>query len=92
MEGVGRVYFDQCVFGASSSKTTQIIASGKLLSQLQPLFAEEFCPHPPGTHNSIVGKIADGAAYGTRAARSYPAEMNADLAVAIVALLPSAAA
>eukprot|EP00965_Chrysotila_dentata_P161210 5323928-Pleurochrysis_carterae.AAC.1 len=68
MEGVGRVYFDQCVFGASSSKTTQIIAGGKLLSQLQPLFSEKFCPHPPGTHNSIVGKIADGAAYRTRAA------------------------
>eukprot|EP00965_Chrysotila_dentata_P096542 3190201-Pleurochrysis_carterae.AAC.1 len=53
MHGVGRVYFDQCVFGASSSKTTQLIASAE---QLQPRFAENFCPHPPGTHSSIVGK------------------------------------
>eukprot|EP00965_Chrysotila_dentata_P169450 5595105-Pleurochrysis_carterae.AAC.1 len=30
MQGVGRIYFDQCVFGASSSKTTQLIASAEL--------------------------------------------------------------
>eukprot|EP00965_Chrysotila_dentata_P102242 3375907-Pleurochrysis_carterae.AAC.1 len=46
MHGVGRVYFDQCVFGASSSKTTQLIANAELLSQLKPRFAEKFCPHP----------------------------------------------
>eukprot|EP00965_Chrysotila_dentata_P073353 2422943-Pleurochrysis_carterae.AAC.1 len=56
MQGVGRVYLDQCVFGASSSKTTQLIARAELLSQLEPRFAEKFCPHPPGTHSSIVGK------------------------------------
>eukprot|EP00965_Chrysotila_dentata_P248903 6208603-Pleurochrysis_carterae.AAC.1 len=56
MHGVGRVYFDQCVFGASSSKTTQLIASAELLAQLEPRFAEKFCTHPPGTHSSIVGK------------------------------------
>eukprot|EP00965_Chrysotila_dentata_P018217 605974-Pleurochrysis_carterae.AAC.1 len=56
MHGVGRVYFDQCVFGASSSKTAQLIASAELLAQLQPRFAEKFCPHPPGTHSSIVEK------------------------------------
>eukprot|EP00965_Chrysotila_dentata_P221691 6192520-Pleurochrysis_carterae.AAC.1 len=91
MERVGRIYFDQCVFGASLSYTTQVIDSGKLLSQLQLLFAKKFCPHSPGTHNSIVGKIANGAAYRTRAAQSYPAKMIAAFADAIVALLPPAA-
>eukprot|EP00965_Chrysotila_dentata_P123668 4088225-Pleurochrysis_carterae.AAC.1 len=69
MHGVGRVYFDQCVFGASSSKTTQLIASAELLAQLEPRLAEKFCPHPPGTHRSIVGKVADGEPYRTRAAQ-----------------------
>eukprot|EP00965_Chrysotila_dentata_P025314 841436-Pleurochrysis_carterae.AAC.1 len=91
MQGVGRVYFDQCVFGASSSKITQLIASAELLSQLEPRFAEKFCPHPPGTHSSIVGKVAEGKPYRTRAAQSYPAQMNAALADALVSLLPPAA-
>eukprot|EP00965_Chrysotila_dentata_P080096 2643000-Pleurochrysis_carterae.AAC.1 len=56
MHGVGRVYFDQCVFGASSSKTTQLIASAEILAQFEPRFAKKLCPHPPGTHSSIVGK------------------------------------
>eukprot|EP00965_Chrysotila_dentata_P118878 3931174-Pleurochrysis_carterae.AAC.1 len=56
MPGVGRVYFDQCVFGASSLKTPQLIARAELLSHLEPRFAEKFCPHPPDTHSSIVGK------------------------------------
>eukprot|EP00965_Chrysotila_dentata_P004729 154547-Pleurochrysis_carterae.AAC.1 len=63
-----------------------------LLSKLTPLFAENCCTHPPGTHNSIVGKSADGAAYRTRAAQSYPSGMNAAIAEALIALLPSAAA
>eukprot|EP00965_Chrysotila_dentata_P030740 1024021-Pleurochrysis_carterae.AAC.1 len=70
MHGVGRVYFDQCVFGASSSKTTQLIASAELLAQLKPRFAEKSCPHPPGTHSSIIGKVAYGESYRTRAAQS----------------------
>eukprot|EP00965_Chrysotila_dentata_P168600 5568001-Pleurochrysis_carterae.AAC.1 len=91
MHGVGRAYFDQCVFGASLSKTTQLLASAEFLAQLEPRFAEKFCPHPPGTHSSIVGKIEDGEPYRTRAAQSYPAEMNAALADALVSLLPPAA-
>eukprot|EP00965_Chrysotila_dentata_P016261 537738-Pleurochrysis_carterae.AAC.1 len=84
MHGVGRVYFEQCVFGASSSKTTQLIASADLLAQLELRFAEKFCPHPPGTHN--------GEPYRTRAAQSYPADMNAALAdTLIVSLLPPTA-
>eukprot|EP00965_Chrysotila_dentata_P006336 207379-Pleurochrysis_carterae.AAC.1 len=69
MHGVGKVYFDQCVFGVLSSKTTQLIASAELLAQLELRFAEKFCPHPPGTHSSIVGKVADGEPYRTRAAQ-----------------------
>eukprot|EP00965_Chrysotila_dentata_P040980 1358486-Pleurochrysis_carterae.AAC.1 len=64
----GRIFFDQCAFGAPSPKTTQFIASKKALSKLTPIFSEKFCSHPPGTYNSIVGKSANGAAYRTRAA------------------------
>eukprot|EP00965_Chrysotila_dentata_P026888 892148-Pleurochrysis_carterae.AAC.1 len=52
----GRIFFDQCAFGASSPNSTQFIASREALSRLTPLFSENFCNHPPGTHNSIVGK------------------------------------
>eukprot|EP00965_Chrysotila_dentata_P069345 2291450-Pleurochrysis_carterae.AAC.1 len=92
MTGVERIFFDQCIFGAPSPKTTQFIASSVLLSKLTPLFAEKFCTNPPGTHNSIVGKSTNGAAYRTWAAQSYPSGMNDALAEALVALLPSAAA
>eukprot|EP00965_Chrysotila_dentata_P201799 6180759-Pleurochrysis_carterae.AAC.2 len=88
----GRIFFDQCAFGASSPKTTQFIASGEALSRLTPLFSKIFCNHPPGTHNSIVGKSENGAAYRTRAAQSYPTDMNAALAKALFALFPATAA
>eukprot|EP00965_Chrysotila_dentata_P050340 1667728-Pleurochrysis_carterae.AAC.1 len=84
-KGVGRMFFDQCVFGAPTPKATQLIASEALLAQLSPRFSERFCSHPPGTHNSIVGMAANGAAY-------YPTEMNAALADSILALLPTTAA
>ena len=67
--GVDRIFFDQCVFGAPTPKATQLIASDELLSHLSPKFSERFCDHPPGTHNSIVGMAADGAAYRTKAAQ-----------------------
>eukprot|EP00965_Chrysotila_dentata_P248343 6208276-Pleurochrysis_carterae.AAC.1 len=67
-KGVGRIFFDQCVFGAPTPKATQLIASEALLAQLSPRFSERFCSHPPGTHNSIVGMAANGAAYRTRTA------------------------
>eukprot|EP00965_Chrysotila_dentata_P082013 2706777-Pleurochrysis_carterae.AAC.1 len=66
--GVGRIFFHQCVFGAPTPKTTQIIASDEVLAHLSPRFSERFCGHPQGTHNSIVGKTADGAAYRTQTA------------------------
>eukprot|EP00965_Chrysotila_dentata_P067117 2221425-Pleurochrysis_carterae.AAC.1 len=67
--GVGRILFDQCIFGAPTPKATQLIASEALMKhQLSPRFSERFCDHPPGTHNSIVGMAANGAAYRTRAA------------------------
>eukprot|EP00965_Chrysotila_dentata_P098251 3248351-Pleurochrysis_carterae.AAC.1 len=90
--GVGRIFFDQCVFGASTPKATQLIANDEMLVHLSPRFGEKFCNHAPGTHNSTVGKAADGSAYRTRAAQYYPMEMNAALAGAILALLPTAAA
>eukprot|EP00965_Chrysotila_dentata_P033067 1101448-Pleurochrysis_carterae.AAC.2 len=90
--GVGRIFFDQCVFGAPTSKATQLIASDELLSHLSPKFSEKFCDQPPGTHNSIVGMAANGAAYRTKAAQHYPSEMNAALADSILALLPATAA
>eukprot|EP00965_Chrysotila_dentata_P216103 6189174-Pleurochrysis_carterae.AAC.3 len=71
MAGVGRIiFFDQCVFGAPTPKATQFIARDELLStHLSPRFIESFCSHPPaGTHNSIVGKAAYGAAYRAHAA------------------------
>eukprot|EP00965_Chrysotila_dentata_P045765 1520640-Pleurochrysis_carterae.AAC.1 len=67
-------------------------AETEALSRLRPLFSENFCTHPPGTHNSIAGKSANGAAYRTRAAQTYPTEMNAALAKALVALFPATAA
>eukprot|EP00965_Chrysotila_dentata_P129610 4284993-Pleurochrysis_carterae.AAC.1 len=63
-----------------------------MLVHLATRFNEKFCDHAPGTHNSIVGKAADGSAYRTRAAQHYPTGMNAALADAILALLPTAAA
>eukprot|EP00965_Chrysotila_dentata_P200167 6179842-Pleurochrysis_carterae.AAC.3 len=90
--GVGGIFFDQCIFGAPTPKTTQLIASDKLLAQLSPRFSERFCGHPSGTHNSIVGKAADGAAYRTRAAQHYPTQMNAAFAASILALLQTTAA
>eukprot|EP00965_Chrysotila_dentata_P175828 5803901-Pleurochrysis_carterae.AAC.1 len=90
--GVGRIFFDQCVFGAPTPKATQLIASNELLSHLSPRFSGKFCDHPPGTHNSIVGMAADGAAYRTKAAQHYQTEMNAALADSILALLPAATA
>eukprot|EP00965_Chrysotila_dentata_P137043 4533169-Pleurochrysis_carterae.AAC.1 len=62
--GVYRNFFDQCTFGASSPKT-QLIADRELLQHLSQIFGEKFCTHPPGTHNSIVGKSADGETYKT---------------------------
>eukprot|EP00965_Chrysotila_dentata_P222169 6192800-Pleurochrysis_carterae.AAC.3 len=63
-----------------------------MLTHLSPRFSERFCGHNPGTHNSIVGKAADGAAYRTRAAQHYPTELNAALAASILKLLPATAA
>eukprot|EP00965_Chrysotila_dentata_P157574 5205801-Pleurochrysis_carterae.AAC.1 len=63
-----RVFFDKCTFGAPTPKSTQLIASAKLLEHLAARFGEKFCNHPPGTHNSIVGIAASGDAYKTRAA------------------------
>eukprot|EP00965_Chrysotila_dentata_P009081 295619-Pleurochrysis_carterae.AAC.1 len=63
-----------------------------MLMHLSPRFSERFYDHTPGTHNSIVGKAADGSAYRTRAAQHYPTKMNAALADSILALLPAAAA
>eukprot|EP00965_Chrysotila_dentata_P172436 5690194-Pleurochrysis_carterae.AAC.1 len=83
MAGIGRIFFDQCTFGAPSPKTTHFIAYSVLISKLTPLFSEKLCTHPPGTHKSIVGKSADGAAYRTQAAQSYPPGMNAALAKAL---------
>eukprot|EP00965_Chrysotila_dentata_P075340 2488258-Pleurochrysis_carterae.AAC.1 len=62
------------------------------MAHLSPRFSERFCGHPPGTHNSIVGMAANGAAYRTRAAQYSPTEMNAALADSILALLPTTAA
>eukprot|EP00965_Chrysotila_dentata_P024795 822174-Pleurochrysis_carterae.AAC.1 len=55
-------------------------------------FSEKFCNHAPGTHNSIVGKAVDGSAYKTQAAQHYPTGIDAALADATLALLPTAAA
>eukprot|EP00965_Chrysotila_dentata_P083196 2744954-Pleurochrysis_carterae.AAC.1 len=89
--GVGRIFFDQCVFGAPTPKTTQNIESNEVMVHLSPRFSERFCGHPQGTHNSIVGKTADCAAYRTRTAQNYPTDMNAALAESIIALLPTPA-
>eukprot|EP00965_Chrysotila_dentata_P106599 3520988-Pleurochrysis_carterae.AAC.2 len=91
-KGVGRIFFDKCVFGAPRPKATQLIASDDLLAHLSPRFSESFCSHPPGTHNSIVGMAANGAAYRTRPAQYHPSEMNAALADSILALFPTTAA
>eukprot|EP00965_Chrysotila_dentata_P023821 789219-Pleurochrysis_carterae.AAC.5 len=60
--------------------------------QTHATLRRKLCTYPPRTHNSIVGKSANGAAYRTRAAQSHPSGMNAALAKALIALLPSAAA
>eukprot|EP00965_Chrysotila_dentata_P215210 6188633-Pleurochrysis_carterae.AAC.2 len=91
-EGVGRIFFDQCVFGAPTPKTSQIIASSVLLQHLTPRFSEKFCGHLVGTHNSIVGKSAEGTMYRTRAAQSSPSNMNTALADSLLALFTSTAA
>eukprot|EP00965_Chrysotila_dentata_P089228 2946652-Pleurochrysis_carterae.AAC.1 len=62
------------------------------MAHLSPRFSERFCGRPPGTHNSIVGMAANGAAFRTRAAQYYPTEMNAPLADSILALLPTTGA
>eukprot|EP00965_Chrysotila_dentata_P134397 4444098-Pleurochrysis_carterae.AAC.1 len=51
-EGVGRIFFDQCVFGAPTPKATQLIASNALMKHLSPRFSERFCGHPPGTDSA----------------------------------------
>eukprot|EP00965_Chrysotila_dentata_P072038 2379743-Pleurochrysis_carterae.AAC.2 len=86
--GVGRIFFDQCVFGAPTLKATHIIASNEVMAHLSPRFSERFCGHPQCTHNSIVGKTADGAADHARTAQHHPTKMNAALAESIIALLP----
>eukprot|EP00965_Chrysotila_dentata_P151240 4999408-Pleurochrysis_carterae.AAC.2 len=50
-----------------ASKLATLIASSSILSKVTARFAENFCTHPLGTRNSIVGKGADGSAYHTRA-------------------------
>eukprot|EP00965_Chrysotila_dentata_P099132 3277725-Pleurochrysis_carterae.AAC.1 len=63
-----------------------------MLMHLSPRFSERFCNHAPGTHNSIVGRAADGSAYRTRVAQHYPTQMNAALADSLLALVPATAA
>eukprot|EP00965_Chrysotila_dentata_P116425 3848493-Pleurochrysis_carterae.AAC.1 len=46
-----------------------------MLMHLSPRFSERFCDHASGTHNSIVGKAANGLAYRTRATQHYPTQM-----------------
>eukprot|EP00965_Chrysotila_dentata_P062485 2070475-Pleurochrysis_carterae.AAC.1 len=61
--GVGRIFFDQCTFGAPTLKAIQLIANDEMLMHLSPRYSERFYNHAPGTHNSVVGKAADGSAY-----------------------------
>eukprot|EP00965_Chrysotila_dentata_P117677 3888229-Pleurochrysis_carterae.AAC.1 len=68
--GIHCIFFEQSTFGASSPKTKQLIADCELLQNLSPMFSEKFCDHPPSTHNSIVGKSADGETYKTKSAQA----------------------
>eukprot|EP00965_Chrysotila_dentata_P068581 2266682-Pleurochrysis_carterae.AAC.1 len=91
LPGVDLLYFDQCVFGATSAKTTQLLATADVRATLQPLVGERFCSHAPGTHSSIVGvPLVDGG-YRTRQAQTFPPALNAQLAVAFAALVPPVA-
>eukprot|EP00965_Chrysotila_dentata_P043648 1451272-Pleurochrysis_carterae.AAC.1 len=39
-EGVDRIVFDQCIFGAPTPKTTQLIANDEMLLHLSPRFSQ----------------------------------------------------
>eukprot|EP00965_Chrysotila_dentata_P003430 111585-Pleurochrysis_carterae.AAC.1 len=78
--GVGRICFDQCVFGAPTPKAvvTQLIASNELLSHLSSKLSEKFCDHPPDTHNSIVGYRRHGGRRRRIPHQSGPTLSNGD--------------
>ena len=93
--GVQQTDFDQCTFGAASTKPTRILGKGVSFGRIQGR-----CQHPKTwqswtgrtgsreegrvAHPPLVGKDSSGR-YKTHAAAAYPAALNQVLAEAISA-------
>eukprot|EP00965_Chrysotila_dentata_P251710 6210223-Pleurochrysis_carterae.AAC.4 len=82
-ECVSCTIFDQCVFGASTAKTTLLVASADLAAALSPPSDKRFCTHPPGPYASVAGTPPTMGVYNTCALQAYRPELNAAMAAAL---------
>ena len=73
--GAKIVIFDQCMYGASSPKPTQILYH---FARFDGLAAR--CHHPAGTHAKTVGVKTKGGHFATKALAANPSLLNKAIA------------
>ncbi len=95
LPGVSRQNFDQCMFGAASTKPTALLSFGVDLSAVfgrctHPLREQHATPSPGrksswwAAHPPIIGRKSGTNTYATAAASAYPGELNRAFVWAIV--------
>eukprot|EP00435_Cladocopium_sp_Y103_P041009 s1179_g11.t1 len=79
------VTFDQCLFGCEGRKPTTLllVRLPGLRDQILQMARGGRCSHPPGAHEALQGRRADGS-FKTSIAKVYPPALNAALAGAII--------
>ena len=74
-QGAKTVVFDQCMYGASSPKPTQILYH---FARFDGLAAR--CHHPAGSHAPTVGVKTKAGDFATKALSAYPSQLNKAIA------------
>ena len=78
------VHFDQCMTGANSTKTTQLLCSSNVINAVRRRLGRLVCNHPAGTHDSIVGRNDSDLGFKTKPAENFTPELNRHLAEAML--------
>ena len=76
--------FDQCVCDAAGRKPTTLLLLRLpgVRNQLMQMGRMGRCPHPPNTHEALIGKQTDGS-FQTAKAKVYPKGLNVVLGQAM---------
>lgn len=79
-----RLFFDQCLLGSSTQKSTQILTTAAWYSKLRLRLAKCVCTHGEDAHPPLCGLPDKDGTFSSSESSAYPSELNRHLVESLI--------